>query len=36
MEWFILRTQMFFMHERVRNDGKQKLKKNVYWQHSGK
>ena len=24
------------MHERVWNDGKQKVKKNVYWQHSEK
>ena len=24
------------MHERVWNDGKQKVKKNAYWQHSGK
>ena len=36
MEGFILHTQLFFMHEQVWNDGKQKLKKNVYWQHSGK
>ena len=36
MEGFILRLQLFFMHERLWDDGKQKPKKNMYWQHSGK
>ena len=30
MEGFILHTQLFDMHERMWNDGQQKLKKNVY------